>query len=242
MLLRLRFLDALNHDDEENRCNIRDSKNPKPPRKLVIRHVSPSRDRSLAPGERNSSRHARQLNQSARIVRAWASVAMVLAGALAVSACSGGGGEEAKKYTTPNALCGISLDPELLDSFLPGGDSISVKPSSPNGGAKQCDVIVDGDVSVRQIQTWWSNGESASTVAAAYDKMDDGQVTDDDRFLSSGTGSVGKTTASCKSSDHPDQTLYAVVQVFAPDRSDSGAMKTLITAYTKALEDSGACG
>ncbi|MEV0641335.1 hypothetical protein AB0I77_41720 [Streptomyces sp. NPDC050619] len=166
---------------------------------------------------------------------------MTLAGALALSACSGGDGEAEKKYTVPSALCGISLDPELLDAFLPGGDSVSVKPSSPNGGTKRCDVIVDGDISVRQVQAWWSNGESASTVAAGYDKMDDGQVTDDDRYLYSGTGSVGKTTTSCKSSDHPDQTLYAVVQVFTPDRSDSGAMKRLITAYTKALEDSDEC-
>ncbi|MEU2286445.1 hypothetical protein ABZ614_31720 [Streptomyces sp. NPDC013178] len=178
-------------------------------------------------------------NQPARIVRA--SVTLALTGALALSACSGGGGEEEKKYTTPSALCGISLDPELLDAFLPGGDSLSVKPSSPNGGTKRCDVSVDGELSVRQIRTWWSNGESASTVAAGYDRMDDGQVTDDGRYLYSGTGAVGKTTASCKSSDHPDQTLFAVIQVFAPDHSDTGAMKKLIAAYTKALEDSGEC-
>ncbi|MCF4140619.1 hypothetical protein L1856_32905 [Streptomyces sp. Tue 6430] len=142
----------------------------------------------------------------------------------------------------PSALCGISMDPELLDAFLPGGDSISVKPSSPNGGTKRCDLVVDGDVSVRQTRTWWSNGESVSTVAAAYDKMDDGQVTDDNRYLYSGTGAVGKTATSCKSSEHSGQDLYAVIQVFTPDRSDSGAMKKLITAYTKALEDSGECG
>jgi hypothetical protein len=182
-----------------------------------------------------------QLNKPVRIVRATASIAVALTGVLAISGCSGGGGEEEKKYTVPSTLCGVSLDPKLLNTFLPGGDSISVKPSSPNGGTKRCDVIVDGDISVRQIQTWWSNGESASTVAAAYDKMDDGQVTDDDRYLYSGAGAVGKTAKTCKSSEHPDQALYAVVQVFTPDRSDSDAMKRMITAYTKALEDSGEC-
>ncbi|GAA3842158.1 hypothetical protein GCM10022206_95210 [Streptomyces chiangmaiensis] len=181
------------------------------------------------------------LNQPAQIVRASASVAVVLAGALAVSACSSGGGEEEKRYTIPSAQCGISLDPELLGTFLAGGDSITVKPSSPNGGTKRCDLIVDGRVSVRQIQTWWSNGESVSTVAAAYDKMDDGQVADNNRYLYTGTGAVGKTTTTCKSPDHPDQTLYAVVQVFTPDESDSGAMKKLIRAYTNALEDSSEC-
>ncbi|MFD0509350.1 hypothetical protein ACFQ0G_53590 [Streptomyces chiangmaiensis] len=163
----------------------------------------------------------------------------MLAGALALSACSNGGGKEEKKYTVPSAQCGISLDPQLLGAFLPGGDSITVKPSSPNGGTKRCDLIVDGKVSVRQIQTWWSNRESVSTVAAAYDQIDDGQVTDDDRYLYTGTGAVGKT--SCKSPDYPDGDLYAVVQVFTPDQSDSGAMKELITAYTNALEGSSEC-
>ncbi|MFD5256658.1 hypothetical protein ACFWM5_27985 [Streptomyces bobili] len=167
---------------------------------------------------------------------------MALAGVLAVSACSGEGGEQDKKYTTPSTLCGISLDPELLDVFLPGGDSVSVKSSTPNGGTKRCELIVDGNVSLRQTQTWWGKGESAATVAAGYDKMEDGQITDDDRYLYSGTGAVGKTTTLCKSPDHPDQTLYAVIQVFTPDRSDTGAMKRLITAYTKALGESGACG
>ncbi|MFI6934432.1 hypothetical protein [Streptomyces sp. NPDC050287] len=138
-------------------------------------------------------------------------------------------------------MFGIPQDSDLLTAFLPGGDSATSKPLSPNGGTKRCDVIVDGDLAVRQIQTWWSGGESASNVAAAYDKMDDSRVTDDGRFLYSGTGAVGKTATSCKSSDRPDQSLYAVVQVFAPGRSDSDAMKKLIAAYTKALEDSNEC-
>ncbi|MDH6624211.1 hypothetical protein M2271_002008 [Streptomyces sp. LBL] len=145
------------------------------------------------------------------------------------------------EYMAPSVLCGISLDPNLLNAFLPNGDSVSVKPSSPNGGTKWCDVIVDDDLAVRQRQTWWGRGERASGVSAGYEKMDDGQATDDGRYIYSGTGPVGKTSASCKSSDHPDQGLYAVVQVFTPDRSDSDAMKKLIMAYTKALEDSTEC-
>jgi hypothetical protein len=101
-------------------------------------------------------------------------------------------------------------------------------------------VIVDGTVSVRQTETWWNSEESASTVAAAYDKMDDGQVTEDNRYLYSSTGAVGRTT-SCNSPDHPDQSLFAVIQVFTPERSNSEAMKKLITAYTKGLEDSSRC-
>ncbi|MEU0070367.1 hypothetical protein ABZ027_12600 [Streptomyces sp. NPDC006332] len=102
-------------------------------------------------------------------------------------------------------------------------------------------MIIDGDIAVRQIQTWWGNRESAATVADAYDKTENGRVTDDDRYLYSGTGGVGKTTESCKSAKHPDQDLYGVIQVFTQDRADPDAMKKLIMSYTKALEDSSAC-
>src|SRR4051794_28749156 len=95
-----------------------------------------------------------------RLVRASATVAVALSGALLLSACSSGGNEE-KNYSVPGALCDISSDPKLLIPFLPGGDSITVKSSSPSGGTQQCDVIVDGDIAVRELQTWWGNGENA---------------------------------------------------------------------------------
>ncbi|MFE9768571.1 hypothetical protein ACFYPC_29345 [Streptomyces sp. NPDC005808] len=101
-------------------------------------------------------------------------------------------------------------------------------------------MIIDDNVAVRQSQTWWSNGESAATVASGYAQMDNGQVSDDNRYLYSGTGGVGKTK-SCTSTEHPEQDLYSVIQVFAADRDNSHAMKKLITAYTEALEESSAC-
>jgi hypothetical protein len=159
---------------------------------------------------------------------------------MALAACANGG-EQEKNYTVPGTLCDVSLDPDLLDPFLPGGNSITVKSSSPSGGTKQCDVIVDGKVTVRGIQTWWSDEESASTVAVAYDKTEGGQKSADDRYLYSGTGGVGQTAASCNSAEHPDQNLYGVVQVFTPDRGDADAMKKLVTSYTRALERSSAC-
>ncbi|MDO0914600.1 hypothetical protein QQM39_28335 [Streptomyces sp. DT2A-34] len=173
-------------------------------------------------------------------MRASTSVSVALAGALVATACSSGGGDE-KNYTVPRTQCGISFNPELLDPFLPGGEVMDVKQSSPNGGTKRCDVIVDGETVVREVQVWWNEGESVTSVAAAYAKMDSGQVVDGDRYFYSGAGGVGKTTDSCKSTEHPGQDLYAVIQVFASGRSDSDAMKNLITSYTKALEGSGEC-
>jgi len=171
-----------------------------------------------------------------------ASVAVFLVGALTISGCSDDGGNSEKNYTTPGNLCGVKTDPKLLDSFLPGGDSITVKPSTLNGGVKHCDVIVDGKIAVREIQAWWSDTESATTVAAAYANTEKGKVSDDERFVYSGVGAVGRTTEACESGEHPEQDLYGVVQVFAADRSDSDAMKELIVSYVQGLEGSGECG
>jgi len=168
--------------------------------------------------------------------------AVMSAGVLAVSSCSKGEGGEKKNYTVPSVLCGIKGDPELVDPFLPGGDSVEVKPLTLSGGARRCDVVVDGKVAVREILTWWNDGESATTIAAAYAKTEDGKTTSDGRYLYSGVGAVGKTSAACKSKEHPEQDLYGVVQVFAPDRSDPEVMKELIASYIQGLEASPECG
>lgn len=181
-----------------------------------------------------------QSSSRSALVRASTSVSVALAGALAITACSSGGGDE-KNYTVPRTQCGISLNPELLDPFLSGGEVMDVKQSSPNGGTKRCDMIVDGKIAVREVQAWWNEGESVTSVAAAYAKMDGGQVADGDRYFYSGAGGVGKTVESCKSTEHPGQDLYGVIQVFTLGRADSDAMKNLIASYTKALEGSGEC-
>ncbi|MFD5134721.1 hypothetical protein ACFWMX_00380 [Streptomyces sp. NPDC058378] len=77
-------------------------------------------------------------------------------------------------------------------------------------------------------------------VSEGYAGTDDGALSDDGRFVYTGKAGVGKTS-SCSSSEHPEQDLYAVVQV-----SDSGidgqtAMKSLITDYTKEVGQSAAC-
>ncbi|MFE6931648.1 hypothetical protein ACFVDT_06415 [Streptomyces sp. NPDC057699] len=55
-----------------------------------------------------------------------------------------------------------------------------------------------------------------------------------------GKAGVGKTT-SCTSSAHPEQDLYAVIQVLDSGIDDRAAMKSLLTDYTEAVERSSAC-
>lgn len=165
------------------------------------------------------------------------SAAVVLASSL--SACSGDDSPK-KAYTVPTSLCGTAVNPALVKAALPGGDSLSSAPSKPNGGTTRCDVSVDGKAALRLTQTWWGTRETATTVAAAYDGTDGGAASDDYRFVYAGKAGVGKV-ASCTSSDHPEMDLFTVIQVLDSGVDDQTAMKSLITDYTKAVEQSAAC-
>lgn len=167
------------------------------------------------------------------------SAVVVLASSL--SACSGDGDDKAeKKYTVPTSLCGVDVDPAQVKALLPGGDSVSATPSKPNGGTTRCDVSVDGRTALRLAQTWWGRGETATTVAEAYDGTDGGAASDDYRFVYAGKAGVGKV-ASCTSSDHPEMSLFTIIQVLDSGIDDQAAMKSLITDHTKAVEQSAAC-
>ncbi|MFJ8920413.1 hypothetical protein ACIREK_13195 [Streptomyces sp. NPDC102415] len=77
-------------------------------------------------------------------------------------------------------------------------------------------------------------------VSEGYAGTDDGVLSDDGRFVYTGKAGVGKTS-SCSSSEHPEQDLYAVVQVSDSGIDDQTAMKSLITDYTKEVGQSAAC-
>lgn len=140
----------------------------------------------------------------------------------------------------PTSLCGTPVDPALVKSVLPGGDSISSASSRLSGGATRCNVSVDGKAALSLTQSWWSEGQSTAMVSEGYAGTDDGVLSDDERFVYTGKAGVGKTS-SCTSSEHPEQDLYAVVQVSDDGIDDQTAMKSLITDYTKAVERSAAC-
>ncbi|MFD9500518.1 hypothetical protein [Streptomyces sp. NPDC060035] len=176
-----------------------------------------------------------------RFIGAAVSLSATVVLASSLSACSGDGDDSAeKKYTVPASLCGVAVDPALVKAALPGGDSVSSALSKPNGGTTRCDVSVDGKAALRLAQAWWSAGQTATTVAQGYADTDDGTVSDDGRFVYAGKAGVGRT-ASCTSAEHPEQNLYAVVQVLGSGIDDQAAMKSLITDYTKAVEQSAAC-
>ncbi|MFG2426233.1 hypothetical protein [Streptomyces sp. NPDC048590] len=140
----------------------------------------------------------------------------------------------------PTSLCGTPVDPALVKAVLPGGDSIASAKSRLSGGATRCDVTVDGKAALSLTQSWWNERDTTAMVSEGYAGMDGGTLSDDGRFVYTGKAGVGKTS-SCTSPEHPEQNLYAVVQVSDSGTDDQTVMKRLIVDYTKAVEQSAAC-
>nr|WSS62180.1 hypothetical protein OG284_13510 [Streptomyces sp. NBC_01177] len=174
-----------------------------------------------------------------RFISTVVSLSATVALASTLSACSGNDAPK-KAYTVPTSLCGTPVDPALVKAALPGGDSLSSAPSKPNGGTTRCDVSVDGKAALRLTQAWWGEQDTGAAVAQGYSYTDGGTTSDDLRFVYAGKAGVGKV-ASCTSSEHPEQALFAVIQVLDSGIDDQTAMKSLITDYTKEVGQSAAC-
>ncbi|MES9806197.1 MULTISPECIES: hypothetical protein [Streptomyces] len=163
----------------------------------------------------------------------------VLAIGMTISACSKTH-EEKREYALPHSLCGVEVAPDLLSPFLPPGEKLSVKEETPDGGTETCELFIDGQPGVFATQIWWREEDSITEVASVQAMVGSGEVSSDQKYLHSGTGAVGMP-AGCVDSDHPQQKLYTVIQVFAAGRDDKSTMKQLITDYTTAVEKSEAC-
>ncbi|MFD7127616.1 MULTISPECIES: hypothetical protein [Streptomyces] len=169
------------------------------------------------------------------------SLAAAVALAATLSACSGD--EPPKKaYTVPPSLCGTTVDPAEVKAVLPGGDSLTTATQKPNGGTIRCNLSVDGKLVLSLAQAWWSEGHTTAAVSQAYPGTDDGKLSDDLRFVHTGTAGVGKTVPSCKASEHPEQDLYITVETRDTGIDDPDAIEKLLIAYTKAVEGTAACG
>ncbi|MFE9839272.1 hypothetical protein ACFYP4_29665 [Streptomyces sp. NPDC005551] len=152
--------------------------------------------------------------------------------------CSGA--EENKEYDVPKALCGVSVDQNLVSTFLPPGKKITVREKNPVPSRKRCQVNIDGEVALMVSQEWWEKRDSIAVVADAHPQLESAESTDDGLYFYSGTGGVGKVK-SCVSPEHPGHVLYTAAQVYDSDRQGKAAMKKFIASYTKAVRASDVC-
>ncbi|MFF3207300.1 hypothetical protein [Streptomyces sp. NPDC002962] len=167
-------------------------------------------------------------------------LAVLTASLTAGTALSGCSSSEERDYALPRSLCGVSVDPDLLAPFLPPGEEVSTRQTTPNDGTKRCNVSVDGELALVAGRLWWEKTGSVVDVAAVHAQVNKGKVITGEEFLHSGTGAVGKVDG-CTDTAHPDQALFTVVQVFASGRESSSTMKRLITEYTGQVQKGSDC-
>lgn len=158
-----------------------------------------------------------------------------------LAGCSKGGDEQEKNYATPDSLCGVTVESDLLSPFLPPGDRVSMKRSFPDGGTERCTVIVDkSKVALFADQEWLPERENLRLAAPSSVRGNPDQVAEGNKYLYAGAGATGRING-CADPTHPNQALFTTIQSFAPDREDSRSMGKLIKAYTKTVEQSKAC-
>ncbi|MEU5536531.1 hypothetical protein [Streptomyces sp. NPDC020362] len=162
----------------------------------------------------------------------------VLAAFGVLADCSGPSAK--KEYDVPTALCGVSVDPEVISPFLPAGKQATVVQTRPVPSRKLCRVDVDGRWAMMANLQWWADDVSVDTVAYANPQLGKAGQSAGDHFLYSGTGAV-KIVDGCKNSGHSGHLLYISVRVRDSDLGDAPAMKKLATTYTEAVGHSDEC-
>jgi hypothetical protein len=157
--------------------------------------------------------------------------------AISLTGCS----EEQQKreYSTPQSLCGTSVDAEELAKFLPAGKEVATRTTTRSPTATHCSLTVDGKPIVYSAQEWWNDMTALEFAKGlTLEKLD--HQTDDGRFAYSGDKAFGKTK-DCRKSQPKDQVLYTAIQATGSKNEDEAAMKKLITSYTDEVEKSSAC-
>lgn len=94
-------------------------------------------------------------------------VALALVLPIGLAGC---GGEEKKEYAVPTSLCGVPVDPQLLDPLLPPGKKISQREGHYAKGVPRqgCSVKIDGDVWLHLYGEWREAGFTALDAAADH--------------------------------------------------------------------------
>ncbi|MGW0792548.1 hypothetical protein ACWD04_31105 [Streptomyces sp. NPDC002911] len=162
----------------------------------------------------------------------------VLLAVLAPMVTGCGTAEETRDYSVPETFCGARIDAKELTPFLPPGKKLSVKPDVDSSAA-WCDVSVDGKLAVRTIQTWWQ-GERDTAYFLRSQTLDQVEKSADaGRYVYSDWQAFGKTE-DCVDKKY-GQELYTGIQAYGSDHRDADAMKRLIVAFTKTVEESDEC-
>ncbi|MFJ4522267.1 hypothetical protein ACIP4Y_15190 [Streptomyces sp. NPDC088810] len=162
-----------------------------------------------------------------------ASAALVFA----LSGCSGH--KEKREYAVPNSFCGIPVDRNELAPFMPSGRRLAIKKDVPDSLSLVCQVRVDSRSAVEFKQMWLTSSSTAYFVGGQADSRLDREA-EGGRFLYSGWEAFGKARQ-CRHKKLPGSNIFTAIQMQSSGHQDADAMRQLIAAYTRAVENTGIC-
>lgn len=165
------------------------------------------------------------------------SIAIGVALLPALSACSST--QENPEYTMPDSLCGTKVNEKLFSSFMPPGEKLTTKESSPTPNSTKCAISVDGKIVAQTSQEWWDN-MGVLEFARGMTLDDPANQSKDGMYAYSDDQAFGKTKE-CTASEHKNQVLYTAIQFPGSEHRDADGMKKLITDYTDSVQASSAC-
>lgn len=99
----------------------------------------------------------------------------VLAMLFSLVSCVNGNGGEERNYATPRKLCGVEIDPRLLEPLLPGGNTVSAESWTR---LPSCEIKIDsrrhGSMVIYTSDEPWEPGDHARRAR----NLESGQVSE----------------------------------------------------------------
>ncbi|WP_158839021.1 hypothetical protein [Streptomyces sp. NRRL S-1022] len=146
---------------------------------------------------------------------------------------------EKREYAIPSSFCGVSVDRDELAPFMPSGRKVTVQKDVPDSLSSVCRVRVDSRLAVEFKQMWLTSSSTAYFVGGQADSRLDREA-EGGRFLYSGREAFGKTRH-CTHEKLAGSNMFTAVQMQSSGHQDADAMRKLIAAYTKAVENTSIC-
>lgn len=153
-------------------------------------------------------------------------ISMAVLAILSASGCTEA--DEGRRYPVPNSLCGMDIDTDLIEPFLPPGDQIHQTEDGAGTIIRSCNVSVDGEDVFQVSQERWEEGWTIRRFAVMHAYVDPDHEAADNSYIYSAEGALSAIRCTDQGGDRD---LFLVARVRNSGVPDEEAMMKFITAY-----------
>lgn len=165
-------------------------------------------------------------------------LAAVAAGlAFSLTGCNDGATRE---YSIPKSLCGVAVDPNLLEPFLPAGKQRAIKEGEPVADAiVTCELSVDDAVVFSIEQERREPGASPRDIAVNQLNVRDLSESPAEEYVYSDR--VAVSVVHCESPQAVEEDLSVIIKVLKPGIANKSALGKFIASYSRAYKKQQPC-